>query len=102
MVFDIKRSCYWYDEECDMGGHIPWCKCKDIFPLESCEGCEEYHNRTEPTNADRVRSMTDDQLEEWFWWMVDYLKWFTDSRHALHDWLKEEEKRDIRRIKRRG
>lgn len=44
------------------------------------------------TNADRVRSMTDDELVEWYWWMLRYIQGYTDSYIALREWLKEEYK----------
>ena len=44
------------------------------------------------TNADRVRSMTDKELAEWYWWMLHYVQGYTDSRVALREWLKEEYK----------
>lgn len=53
-------------------------------------------NRTEPvivkpnTNADRIRAMTDEELAEWYWWMLNYVRGATDSRTALLDWLKQE------------
>lgn len=46
---------------------------------------------TKKTNADRIRAMTDEEISEWFWWMLDYIKSYTDSRIALIDWLKKEE-----------
>lgn len=58
----VKEDCYWYDEEQDMGAHIPFCKCKGTFPLENCGGCEHYHSRYKRTNADRIRAMTDEEL----------------------------------------
>lgn len=40
------------------------------------------------TNADRIRAMTDEELAEWYWWMLKYVQGYTDSRVALRDWLK--------------
>lgn len=42
------------------------------------------------TNADRIRAWTDEEIADWFWWMLDYTKNYTDSRLALIDWLKKE------------
>ena len=42
------------------------------------------------TNADEVRIMTNEELEEWFWWMLWYVNNYTDSRIALHEWLNKE------------
>lgn len=49
--------------------------------------CDGYKHTT--THADRVRAMSDDELEEWFWWMLKYVQGYTDSRCALRDWLKQ-------------
>ena len=43
-----------------------------------------------PTNADRIRAMTDEELAEWYWWMLHYVKGYTDSRAALREWLKQD------------
>lgn len=45
-----------------------------------------------PTNADRIRSMTDEEIENWFWWMHKEMMRYTDSRVFLHDWLRQEAK----------
>lgn len=42
------------------------------------------------TNGDNVRHMTDEELSEWFWWMLHYVGNYTSSRVALEKWLKEE------------
>ena len=42
------------------------------------------------TNADRIRAMTDEEIEKWFWWMHKEMMRYTDSRVFLHDWLKQE------------
>lgn len=46
------------------------------------------------TNADRVRRMTDEEINEWFWWMLKYSRGYTDSRVAVLEWLKAEGKDD--------
>lgn len=55
--------------------------------LEDC-----LFNPAPITNADHVRSMTDNELAEWYWWMLHYVQGYTDSRVALREWLKEEYK----------
>ena len=40
------------------------------------------------TNGDAVRQMSDDELEEWFFWMAQYIMRFTDSRVAFYEWLR--------------
>ena len=59
-----KEDCYWYAEEQDMNARIPYCKCKSKFPIgpEDCKHCELYHSKNKKTNADRIRSMTDEEL----------------------------------------
>ena len=49
--------------------------------------CEK---RKQQTNADRIRAMSDEEIEKWFWWMHKEMMLYTDSRHFLHDWLKQE------------
>lgn len=75
-------------------------------PITLCNRCKEgarcclnydgdncRRSRTvEPTNADRIRSMTDDELAEWYWWMLYYVQSYTNSWVALRTWLKEEYK----------
>ena len=42
------------------------------------------------TNGDRIRSMTDEEIEAWFWWMHKEMMWYTDSHDFLRKWLKKE------------
>ena len=42
-----------------------------------------------PTNADRIRSMSDEEIEQWFWWMYEEMTHYTDSHEFMHDWLKQ-------------
>ncbi len=59
----FREDCYWYDEERDMGARIPFCKARDIYPLEKCYiDCMHYHNKSKPTNADTLRGLSDDKL----------------------------------------
>lgn len=95
MIDPIKRSCYWYDEEQDMGAHIPMCNCYNIFPLENCSECKEYHSKYERTNADKVRSMSDENLVNWYCWMLKYLGKFTDFSSALKEWLKSPVEKEL-------
>lgn len=64
-------------EPCSCGGDESKC---DFYP----------DKRQKQTNADRIRAMSDEEISEWFWWMLDYTKQYTDSRLALRDWLKKE------------
>ena len=47
----------------------------------------EIANRT---NADYIRSMTDEEIEEWYWWMHKEMMYYTDSMAFVHNWLKQE------------
>ena len=40
------------------------------------------------TNADRIRAMSDEGIEDWYWWMHKEMMKYTDSRIFVHDWLK--------------
>lgn len=60
------------------------CKGKDITPI-----CISF-KPAKTTNADSIRSMTDDELEKWYWWMHKEMMSATDSRTFVHDWLKQE------------
>jgi hypothetical protein len=42
------------------------------------------------TNADRIRSLSDDELEAEYWRIYKQLPCWTDSRAWLHQWLREE------------
>lgn len=54
-----------------------------------CEKVQDFISNPD-TNADRIRAMTDEELAEWYWWMLNYVRGATDSRTALLDWLKQE------------
>ena len=53
-------------------------------------GCRYCGVQKKETNADRIRAMSDEELEKWFWWMHDVMFNFTDSRAFLHEWLNSE------------
>lgn len=52
--------------------------------------CSTYRNFKAKvlTNADRVRQMSDAEIEDWYWWMHKKMMQFTDSRIFVHEWLK--------------
>ena len=61
-----------------------------MFPYkEYCVNgpCPHY---TAQTNADHIRSMTDEEIENWFWWMHKEMMYYTDSHAFVHEWLKQE------------
>lgn len=41
------------------------------------------------TNYEIVISKNPEELAEWFWWMLNYVQGYTDSRIALLDWLNQ-------------
>lgn len=51
-------------------------------------GCSKFKEKHKQTNADRIRSMTDEEIEVWYWWMNKKMMGYTDSRMFVHDWLK--------------
>ena len=57
---------------------------------------EEWKRKNPPirkkpfTNADYVRQLTDDEISQWYWWMLHYVQGYTDSRIALREWLKQD------------
>jgi len=69
-----KEDCIWYDEEPDMGAHIPFCKSKNKFSLnpEDCQNCDRYTTKYKKTsistsemsitNCDKLRAMTDEEF----------------------------------------
>lgn len=87
-----KEDCYWYREWQDMGAHIPYCKCKsgDFIEPKDCNNCEQYHSKYKQTNADRIRSMSDEELADeilrWFNWL-NAVEW--DDKRII-GWLKQE------------
>ena len=63
-----KEDCYWYKEEPHMGAHIPYCQNKggNYIEPKDCENCKHYHSKYKKTNADRIRTMMDEELAEKF------------------------------------
>lgn len=53
-------------------------------------GCYNFREERPQTNADRIRAMTDEEIENWYWWMHKEMMQYIDSRVFLHDWLKQE------------
>lgn len=92
-----KEDCYWYREEQDMNAHIPYCTCKNQFPLNTCENCEDYHSRSKRTQGDRIRAMTDEELAEFIvrcieadFFRVNVLGTHSSSAEEWLDWLRQE------------
>ena len=96
-----KEDCYWYEEWQDMGAHIPYCRCKkgDFIEPKDCENCEQYHSKHKPTNADRIRSMTGEELADYFSELSCWpnagredCRGMANCKDCWLDWLKEESK----------
>lgn len=59
--------------------------------IGNCPVCgAEMRVGTDLTNADRIRAMSDEEIEDWYWWMHKEMMYYTDSRAFVHDWLKQE------------
>ena len=55
--------------------------------------CEDYNPRNSKpiTNADRIRSMSDEELCDEYFRILNHELWrYTDSRSGLLDWLRQE------------
>lgn len=52
------RECYFYDEEQDMGAHIPYCSYLHKLDSFNCDGCRYFRNRRE------IRKRIADMVEE--------------------------------------
>lgn len=98
-----KEDCYWYEEWQDMVAHIPYCRCKktEFIEPKDCENCEQYHSKYKPTNADRIRAMTDEELAEWLYIMRSRLTCIpdiqiekcakkTDCKKCYLEWVRKE------------
>lgn len=70
-------------DACSCGGDKSKC---DFYPTFREE------EKKPITNADRIRAMTDEEIEKWYWWMHKEMMWYTDSRDFVHNWLKQEAK----------
>jgi len=65
--------------------------CKKFSDKEVVSWCVQGPCKDEkPSNADRIRVMTDEEIEDWYWWMHKEMMYYTDSRAFVHDWLKQE------------
>ena len=62
--------------------------CNSYFTKEDIFGKGEETTPKPQINADRIRGMTDEGIEDWYWWMHKEMMRYTDSRVFVHDWLK--------------
>ena len=84
----VRKDCKHYDPPSGWDGADGCLLRNDWFT--PCENCERYESKNKQSNADYVRSMTDEELAEWYWWMLHYVQGYTDSRVALREWLKQD------------
>ena len=55
-----------------------------------CEAINAINELSRPTNADRIRSMTDEELAEWLCDIAGWLPMYEGKMHPILDWLKQE------------
>ena len=90
---------------CKSCEHKIVCAFKIIEERNACiTGCSRYEKEHKPTNADRIRSMTDEELDKFLgevqWDVANYCGGVTqkqeypipEQRGAWLDWLREEAK----------
>lgn len=58
--------------------------------VEPCCNCNEGSEFKPKSNADRIRSMTDEELEAEFWRIYKELPKYSSSTVWFHEWLKKE------------
>ncbi len=58
---------------------------------EDASRCRDFIPKPK-TNADRIRSMTDEELAEWLCDIAGWLPMYEGKMHPILDWLKEEAK----------
>lgn len=71
-----------------MNATFPCCKLiKDCDILDSCDKCKKYHSKYHPTNADRIRQMSDEELAEFLNEVCPAERFLTKT---WLEWLKKE------------
>lgn len=75
------KRCFFFTPE--------WCpKKRDSLDPDFVRDCQYYRVMT---NADRIRSMTDEELCDEYFRILNYELWkYTDSRQGLLHWMKQE------------
>lgn len=67
--------------------------CKKYSDEEVTSWCVQGPCKDEkPSNADRIRAMTDDELAEWLCDIAWWLPMYEGKMHPILDWLKQEVK----------
>lgn len=70
---------------CEICGEWPDCPWKTDPEIM----CGEFHPKP-ITNADRIRSMNDEELAEWLCDIAGWLPMYEGKMHPILDWLKQE------------
>ena len=73
----------------DVGAYLACYGQKNAPKVNWDDVCSDWKSE-HITNADRIRTMTDEELENWYWWMHKEMMYYTDSRAFFHEWLKQE------------
>lgn len=65
--------------------------CKKYSDEEVTSWCVQSPCKDEkPSNADRIRAMTDEELAEWLCDIAGWLPMYEGKMHPILDWLKQE------------
>jgi hypothetical protein len=84
--YPICENCIFVDEPLDKD---PCQECNRAFLAQRIK--PNFVSKRKPhTNADRIRNMTDEEIEAWYWTMHEQMMWYTDSHLFIHDWLRQE------------
>lgn len=75
--------------ECKNCGNWDCALCGTTARIMHCSKRQTYMPKP-MTGAEKVRIMTDEELEEWYWWMHKKMMEYTDSHIFVHNWLKQE------------
>lgn len=88
--------------QCGTGGYV-WYMDKSEY-VAKCTNCGHYFRKEDfpmcvldgvpkpKTNADRIRSMTDEELAEWLCDIAGWLPMYEGKMHPILDWLRQEVK----------
>ena len=93
----IDCSCYHDEINCFGKRGVCW-GTKEREPCSCCGDaakCDFYpsvrgEEKKPQTNADRIRSMTDEELAEWLCDIAGWLPIYEGKMHPILDWLKQE------------
>ena len=62
----------------------------DLSEIREFLEMKQQQQRKPHTNADRIRSMTDEELAEWLCDIAGWLSMYEGKMHPILDWLKQE------------